>query len=107
MENRIPELNVPLLREALDGLKTYFDVTLHDHLLYEVEREQFSRLIETHAAHDTPATQDTSMVNWFAETSPSSERKWLVPSEVYGPEHFLRLFGKQAHTAATLIWCAA
>ena len=106
VENRNPELNMPLLREALDGLKTYFDVTLHDHLLYEVEREQFSRLIETHVAHDAPTTQDTSMVNGFVETSPSSERKLLVPSEVYGPEHFLRLFGKQAHAGASLIWCA-
>ena len=94
VEDRKPELNVPLLREALDGLKTYFDVTLHDHLLYEVERKQFSHLAEIHAARSTPSTQDTSLVNGFIEPPPSLERKLLVPSEMYGPEHFLRLFGK-------------
>jgi len=103
VENRNPELNVPLLREVLDGVKTYFDVTLHDHLLYEVERRQFRRLAQSHAAHSTLVAQDSGVVNGFVE--PSMERKLLVPSEVYGPEHFLRLFG-EGILQLLLTWCA-
>lgn len=105
MENKNPELNVPLLREALDGVKTYFDVTLHDHLLYEVERRQFRRLAQSHAAQSTLVAQDCSVVNGFVEPLPSMERKLLVPSEVYGPEHFLRLFG-EGILQLLLTWCA-
>ena len=56
---------MPLVIEVLDGVKTYFDFTLSDHLLYASEVPQYGAIVET--------------------TS-------LPPSSIYGAEHLLRLF---------------
>ena len=53
------------LREILDGLKTYFDVYLPVLLLYDEEKGQYKR-----------------------------ECQDVEPSQIYGFEHLLRLFGK-------------
>lgn len=62
--------SIHLAREILDGLKTYFDFTLRDHLLYASEVSQFDSVMEGSS---------------------------LPPSSVYGPEHLLRLFVRMPH----------
>lgn len=58
-------LSVSLVIEILDGLKTYFDFTVSDHLLYSSEVSQYKQLTESAS---------------------------LSPSSIYGAEHLLRLF---------------
>lgn len=78
----MPRASIPLVREILDGLKTYFDFTVRDHLLYGNEVSQFESVVEASS---------------------------LPPSAVYGPEHLLRLFVRiphflcQAHMPTPLI----
>ena len=59
------------MTEILDGLKTYFDFTVFDHLLYGPEVHQYKVVME----------KDTS----------------LPPSSIYGVEHLLRLFVRLPH----------
>lgn len=66
----MPRASIPIVREILDGLKTYFDFTVRDHLLYGNEVSQFESVVEGSS---------------------------LPPSAVYGPEHLLRLFVRMPH----------
>ncbi|KAJ2161992.1 Esa1p-associated factor [Coemansia sp. RSA 552] len=52
--------------EIIDGLKVYFDKALGNVLLYRFERYQYKQILESHPEKN--------------------------PSEIYGPEHLLRLF---------------
>ncbi|KAG2179461.1 hypothetical protein INT44_006307, partial [Umbelopsis vinacea] len=56
-----------LLTEVVRGIKLYFNKTLEDSLLYRSERKQHADIM---AKHDS-----------------------ALPSDIYGVEHFLRLFG--------------
>lgn len=56
------------LDEIVNGIKLYFDKTLETTLLYRVERDQFNQILKKN---------DTKL-----------------PSDVYGIEHLMRLFGK-------------
>jgi hypothetical protein len=67
----------PQVTEVSDGLRQYFDLALPGVLLYAQERPQAQELLKA----EQPA------------------------SEVYGPEHLLRLFGAAA-PAAGLGWLA-
>ena len=62
--------SLPVMIEVLDGLKTYFDFTLSDHLLYGPEMPQYKIVVE---------------------------KTCLLPSSVYGAEHLLRLFVRLPH----------
>ena len=85
-----PDTDFPLLREVLDGLKTYFDVTLLDHLLYSEERDQFEQVTEAYRMFNEGA-----LMNGYSDSSSVGvEENVFEPSNVYGPHHFLRLFGK-------------
>jgi MRG len=56
-----------LLTEVVRGIKLYFNKTLEDSLLYRSERKQYADIL---------AKSDSAL-----------------PSDIYGVEHFLRLFG--------------
>jgi len=56
-----------LITEVVRGIKLYFNKTLEDSLLYRSERKQYA---------DIMAKNDSAL-----------------PSDIYGVEHFLRLFG--------------
>jgi mortality factor 4-like protein 1 len=60
--------NEEVLSEVVRGIKLYFDKTIGNMLLYRLERKQYAKTVETH-----PET---------------------APSDIYGAEHLLRLFGK-------------
>lgn len=64
-ETGTPSEVLSLTREAMDGLREYFDKMLRFNLLYRFERLQYSQLLE-----ETPT---------------------MVPSDKYGLEHLLRL----------------
>ena len=84
----------------LDGLKVFFDFTLSDHLLYSAEKAQFRGLSEEHGfgravtvtkipqAHPIPHKSDIN--HTFTHLTKPIPLKH--PSDVYGVEHFLRLF---------------
>ena len=59
------------MTEVLDGLKTYFDFTVSDHLLYGPEVHQYKMMMGKAAS--------------------------LPPSSIYGVEHLLRLFVRLPH----------
>mmetsp|Transcript_351 Transcript_351/g.514 ORF Transcript_351/g.514 Transcript_351/m.514 type:complete len:82 (+) Transcript_351:730-975(+) len=58
------------VQNVCDGVREYFDLALENCLLYAFEKEQNDTLKEEH--------------------------KGKLPSEVYGAEHLLRLFGKSS-----------
>lgn len=106
-----------LLAEVLDGVKIYFDFMMEDHLLYGPEREQYRLVMEERAKgrgshkaaanshlgpsceqveHD-PLTQENTLpgdANPHLESTSSNNPSQLVPSQIYGAEHLLRLFLK-------------
>lgn len=85
-----PDTNLPLLREVLDGLKTYFDVTLSTHLLYSEEKEQFEQIVEAYRV-----SNEGLLLNGYSDCSTVGvDENVFEPSNVYGPHHFLRLFVK-------------
>jgi hypothetical protein len=61
-----------LLTEVVRGIKLYFNKTLEESLLYRLERKQYA---------DVMKKNDSAL-----------------PSDIYGVEHFLRLFGNY--------WCS-
>ena len=77
--------SLQLLSEVLDGIKTYFDFTLADHLLYVEEKEQHNSLGVLNPVFYGKKTSSHVM------TEEDMERRNL-PSHVYGPAHLLRLF---------------
>ena len=77
-----------LLKEVLDGIITYFDFTLLDHLLYAPERKQYEAVVSRQVPILTPA-QQSSEDTPVEYCSDSVE----LPSRIYGVEHLLRLFG--------------
>ena len=72
-----------LLKEVLDGIITYFDFTLFDHLLYAVEKKQYEDIMVTPACHGQQQPTDPLQCCDKVE----------LPSRIYGVEHLLRLFG--------------
>jgi mortality factor 4-like protein 1 len=60
-----------LLTEVVRGIKLYFNKTLEDSLLYRSERKQYA---------DVMTKNDSAL-----------------PSDIYGVEHFLRLFGNYSN----------
>jgi len=67
-----------ILEEMIQGVKVYFDQCLGKVLLYRFEREQWRQLYER--------MQD-----------PKDDLVGKAPSDVYGAEHLLRLFGMCSH----------
>jgi mortality factor 4-like protein 1 len=55
------------MKQVVEGLKAYFEKALGNILLYAFERHQYVEIIKSHPE--------------------------LSMCEIYGPEHFLRLFG--------------
>ena len=110
-----------LLAEVLDGIKIYFDFMIEDHLLYAPEREQFKSVITDRnkttptvaAGQQTPTTNSletasTPHLEHTPQGNPWQQKpqlepttdvgtpggSLLIPSQVYGAEHLLRLFLK-------------
>ena len=113
-----------LLAEVLDGIKIYFDFMMEDHLLYGPEREQFKSVItdrnkttsssrqrstnslETaknscspsphleHTPHGNPWQPEQQKLQLEPTTTSTHPCSPLMPSQVYGAEHLLRLFIK-------------
>lgn len=89
-----------LLKEVLDGIITYFDFTLMDHLLYTPEKKQYETFVNKKAHLVTPADQE------FSENIPAechSEKITELPSRIYGVEHLLRLFGMCVYKVYTRV----
>lgn len=80
--------SINLLKEVLDGIITYFDFTLLDHLLYAPERQQYEGFVGKKVHLVTPEQQSS-------EDTPeeSCSESVELPSRIYGVEHLLRLFG--------------
>jgi len=79
------------LKEVLDGILTYFDFTLYDHLLYTPEKKQYESIVKkrVHIVMPTRENSDKDASPTMDYCSDSSE----LPSRIYGVEHLLRLFG--------------
>ena len=77
-----------LLKEVMDGIITYFDFTLFDHLLYAPERKQYEAVVSRQVPILTPAQQcsEDTPVEYCSDGVE-------LPSRIYGVEHLLRLFG--------------
>lgn len=77
-----------LLKEVLDGIITYFDFTLLDHLLYMPEKKQYEVVVNKKVHLVTPGEHSS-------EDAPSEycDESVELPSRIYGVEHLLRLFG--------------
>jgi mortality factor 4-like protein 1 len=58
------------MKQVAEGLKVYFDKALGNILLYKFERNQYVEILKAHPA--------------------------VRMSDLYGPEHLLRLFGKES-----------
>lgn len=97
--------SVSIVAEVLDGLKSYFDFLLPDQLLYSQERPQFKQLVEESAIgratlvsripHCLPAGQPPSSKahsNHVNHSLTTHAPPPILPSDVYGIEHLLRLF---------------
>ena len=83
----------------LDGLKVYFDFTLSDHLLYSQEKAQFKHLSEEEGfgraivVNKIPLAHiNSKVVNTHTPTPSTPHPPHKQPSDVYGAQHFLRLF---------------
>lgn len=72
--------------EVLQGLEVYFDKSLGNNLLYRFERQQFLKHKKGGAAAAGAAAGAT------ADKSAAADDR--QPSEIYGAEHLLRLFGE-------------
>ena len=81
-----------LLKEVLDGIVIYFDFTLFDHLLYAPEKKQYEVIIAKKALVVTPGQQPSEDIP--VECCDKVE----LPSQIYGVEHLLRLFGMFAYS---------
>lgn len=77
-----------LLKEVLDGIITYFDFTLLDHLLYAPEKKQYE-VVVSKKVHVVTSAQQSSEDTPIECCSENVE----LPSRIYGVEHLLRLFG--------------
>ena len=78
-----------LLKEVLDGIVTYFDFILLDHLLYGPEKKQYEVVIARHP----PAAVVASAQQTNEDIEVQCCDKVELPSRIYGVEHLLRLFG--------------
>jgi len=78
-----------LLKEVLDGIITYFDFTLLDHLLYAPERKQYEVVVKK-KVHLVTSDQQQSTEEMPVECCSENAE---LPSRIYGAEHLLRLFG--------------
>lgn len=100
LENATEDTNFQLLSEVLDGVKIFFDFTLLDHLLYAPEKEQHKLLGVINPVFTKKTTNNTSAsLTHACEASMGVAghehmTHGLVPSQVYGPIHLLRLFVK-------------
>ena len=73
----------------LDGIVTYFDFTLFDHLLYAPEKKQYEVILDKKVCVVTPDHGQQSSEHTPVECCEKVE----LPSRIYGVEHLLRLFG--------------
>ena len=91
--------SLSLLKEVLDGILTYFDFTLYDHLLYAPERKQYENVVKkrVHIVMPTTDNSDKEAPSTAQFCSDNSE----LPSRIYGVEHLLRLFGMFGMSALT------
>lgn len=90
-----PATNTPLavVDEVLQGLEVYFDKSLGNNLLYRFERQQFLQHKKGGAAGGEAAGGEAEKEQGSnaAGKSKADDRQ---PSEIYGAEHLLRLFGQ-------------
>ena len=81
----------------LDGIITYFDFTLFDHLLYLPERGQYEAIVHKRVHLVTSTDQSSELL--YACCTDSVE----LPSRIYGVEHLLRLFGMSCYIDVHII----
>lgn len=63
IERTVTEINI--CRETADGIRVYFDFTLHDLLLYRQERQQYCDIVSTlAAAADSNVTIKEEPIEW-------------------------------------------
>ena len=89
-----------LLKEVLDGIVTYFDFIILDHLLYGPEKKQYEVVV---------ARQPTAAVVTSAQQTKDDGEvqccdKVELPSRIYGVEHLLRLFGMYLCVIPYCMW---
>lgn len=92
-----------VLDEVLQGLEVYFDKALGNNLLYRSERQQYLQVrrhgVDQGGSPETSATVGGSKTSrggtsaGLGVNSSTSEEE-RAPSEIYGAEHLLRLFGE-------------
>lgn len=72
----------------LDGIITYFDFTLFDHLLYAPERSQYEVVVnkKVHLVMVADQSSEDTPIECCSDSVG-------LPSRIYGVEHLLRLFG--------------
>jgi len=90
-----------VLDEVLSGLELYFDKALGNNLLYRFERTQYLQISKGAAAAMTGRNRGGAAASGEEgkskrEVTPTGgqEAEEKQPSEIYGAEHLLRLFGK-------------
>jgi len=79
------------LKEVLDGILTYFDFTLYDHLLYAPEKKQYENVVKKKVHIVMPTTENGDKET--PSTTDYCNNNSELPSRIYGVEHLLRLFG--------------
>ena len=79
------------MKEVLDGILTYFDFTLYDHLLYAPEKKQYENVVKKKVHIVMPTTENGDKET--PSTTDYCNNNSELPSRIYGVEHLLRLFG--------------